>query len=183
MNFQIATNQIEGLKIIEPKLFKDSRGYFFEAYKIEAFKEFGIDQELVQTNQSFSYRNVIRGLHFQTSAHAQAKLVRCLSGEIYDVAVDLRANSKTFGQFFGINLSAQNHLMFYIPVGFAHGFSVLSETAEVYYNVFGGVYNKESEGGIRFDDPNLKIDWKVKNPIVSDKDLILPFFDKSKKIF
>jgi dTDP-4-dehydrorhamnose 3,5-epimerase len=183
MNFTITTNEFESLKVIEPKLFKDNRGYFYETYKTAAFKEIGIVDEMVQTNQSFSHRNVVRGLHFQTGIYAQAKLVRCLSGEIYDVAVDLRKNSPTFGKFFGINLSAQNRLMLYIPIGFAHGFSVLSSEAEVSYNVFGGEYNKESEGGIRFDDPILKIDWKIKDPIVSDKDLILPFFNDSKNFF
>ncbi len=183
MNFTVTTNEFEGLKIIEPKLFKDGRGYFFETYKKTAFEQFGVADKIVQTNQSFSSQNVVRGLHFQTGKHAQAKLVRCLSGEIYDVAVDLRKNSPTFGQFFGINLSAQNHLMFYIPIGFAHGFSVLSNTAEVPYDVFGGEYNKESEAGIRFDDPILKIDWKVKDPILSDKDLLLPYFDDSKNFF
>ncbi len=183
MNFTVTTNQFEGLKIIEPKLFKDSRGYFYETYKTAAFKEIGIADELVQTNQSFSYENVVRGLHFQTGEHAQAKLVRCLRGEIYDVAVDLRKNSPTFGKFFGIHLSDKNHLMFYIPVGFAHGFSVLSYEAEVSYNVFGGSYNKESEGGIRFDDPSLEIDWQVTNPIVSEKDLVLPFINDLKILF
>ena len=183
MNFSVTNSSIKGLQIIEPKLFKDSRGYFFETYKTKAFKEFGIADELVQTNQSFSRKNVVRGLHFQTGKYAQAKLVRCLSGEIYDVAVDLRKDSPTFGKFFGINLSAQNHLMLYIPIGFAHGFSVLSNEAEVSYNVFGGEYNKESEGGIRFDDSTLKIDWKVKEPIVSDKDLILPFLNDLKNFF
>lgn len=183
MNFSISNTAIEGLKIIEPKLFKDSRGYFYETYKAAAFKEIGIAGEMVQTNQSFSHQNVVRGLHFQTGAHAQAKLVRCLSGEIYDVAVDLRKNSPTFGKFFGINLSSQNRLMLYIPIGFVHGFSVLSSEAEVSYNVFGGEYNKESEAGFRFDDPTLKIDWKVANPIVSEKDLILPYFNDLKNFF
>lgn len=183
MNFIVETNQFSGLKIITPKLFKDSRGYFFETYKASAFKEFGLADDFIQTNQSFSFQNVVRGLHFQTGQSAQAKLVRCLRGEIYDVAVDLRKNSPTFGKFFGIHLSAENNVMFYIPVGFAHGFSVLSEEAEVSYNVSGGEYDQKSEAGIRFDDPSLAIDWKVKNPIVSDKDQILPFLNDLPNFF
>ena len=120
-------------------------------------------------------QNVVRGLHFQSGKNAQAKLVRCLKGEIYDVAVDLRKSSPTFGKFFGINLSYDNNNMLYIPVGFAHGFSVLSADAEVSYNV-SAEWDRDAEGGIRFDDPDLKIDWKISDPIVSEKDKILPFF-------
>ncbi len=183
MNFTVATNEIAGLKIITPKIFKDSRGYFFETYKASVFKEFGLEDKFIQTNQSFSFQNVVRGLHFQTGNSAQAKLVRCLRGEIYDVAVDLRKSSPTFGKFFGLNLSAENRVMFYIPVGFAHGFSVLSKEAEVSYEVSGSEYDPKSESGIRFDDPSLAIDWKVKNPIVSDKDLVLPFLSDLKFFF
>lgn len=183
MNFSVSETKIEGLKLITPRVFKDNRGYFFESYKSSSFREIGINDVFIQSNQSFSYKNVIRGLHFQNKESAQAKLVRCLSGEIYDIAVDLRTNSKTFGQYFGVNLSAENRIMFYIPQGFAHGFSVLSESAEVYYNVSGGEYDPKAESGIRFDDPFFKIDWKVKTPIISDKDLILPFFDNSKHYF
>ena len=183
MNFQVTTNNFEGIKIIEPKIFKDSRGYFFETYKASSFKEFGIKDDFNQANQSFSTKGVIRGLHFQTGKSAQAKLVRCLSGEIYDVAVDLRKSSPTFGKYFGLNLSSQNHVVLYIPAGFAHGFSILSEEAEVFYNVSGCEYDPKSESGIRFDDPALAIDWKVKNPIVSDKDKILPFLRDLKNFF
>lgn len=183
MNFEIKTTNLEGLKIITPKIFKDSRGYFFETYKASAFKEFGLDDDFIQTNQSFSFQNVVRGLHFQTGKSAQAKLVKCLRGEIYDVAVDLRKASPTFGKFFGINLSAENRVMFYIPVGFAHGFSVLSEEAEVSYNVSGGEYDPKAEAGIRFDDPSLAIDWKVREPIVSEKDKILPLFNDLQNFF
>ncbi len=175
-NFEVETVYISDLKIITPRLFKDSRGYFFESYKHSAFKEIGINDNFIQSNQSLSYKGVVRGLHFQIGNSAQAKLVRCLRGEVYDVAVDLRKNSPTFGQHFGINLSAENRAMLYIPIGFAHGFSVLSDEAEVFYNVSGGEYNPKSEGGIRFDDPSLAIDWKVSNPIVSEKDLLLPLF-------
>ncbi len=183
MNFTIETKEIEGLKIITPRIFQDSRGYFFESYKHSAFKEIGINDNFIQSNQSLSYKGVIRGLHFQIGNSAQAKLVRCLRGEIYDVAVDLRKNSPTFGKCFGLNLSAENHKMLYIPIGFAHGFSVLSDEAEVFYNVSGGEYDPKAEGGIRFDDPSLAIDWKVSDPIVSDKDLELPFFSDLKTFF
>jgi dTDP-4-dehydrorhamnose 3,5-epimerase len=183
MNFTVETNQFSGLKIIVPKTFKDSRGYFFETYKASAFKELGLADNFIQTNQSFSFQNVVRGLHFQTGKSAQAKLVRCLRGEIYDVAVDLRKNSPTYGKFFGIHLSAENKAMLYIPLGFAHGFSALSFEAEVSYNVSGSEYDQKLEAGIRFDDPTLAIDWKVKNPIVSDKDQILPFLNDLPNFF
>ncbi len=182
MNFHVTSNEFGDLKIIVPKLFLDNRGYFFETYKSSVFKKIGIDECSIQTNQSFSYRNVVRGLHYQSGKNAQAKLVRCLRGEIYDVAVDLRKSSSTFGKFFGINLSHKNNTMLYIPVGFAHGFSVLSFDAEVSYNV-SAEYDKEVEGGIRFDDPDLNIDWKVGSPIVSEKDKILPFFKGLKSPF
>lgn len=183
MNFNVTTNQFPGLKIIEPKLLKDERGYFFESYKSSSFKAFGIEDNFIQSNQSFSYRNVIRGLHFQTGKSAQAKLVRCIRGEIYDVVVDLRKSSPTFGKSFGINLSAENKIMFYIPIGFAHGFSVLSAEAEVFYDISGCEYDPKAEAGIRFDDPTLAIDWKIKNPIVSNKDKILPLLSDLKNFF
>ncbi len=183
MNFIITKTQFDGLRIIEPNLFKDNRGYFYENYKSSSFTEIGLHTNFIQANQSFSYKNVIRGLHFQSKESAQTKLVRCISGEIYDVAVDLRKDSTTFGKYFGINLSSQNKIMLYIPKGFAHGFSVLSENAEVCYEIAGSEYSPKSELGIRFDDPILKIDWKITKPIISEKDLLLPFFDNSKEYF
>ncbi len=183
MNFKVETNQFKGVKIITPRIFSDSRGFFYETYKMSAFKELGIDDEFVQSNHSFSHKDVVRGLHFQTGETAQAKLVRCLRGEIYDVVADLRKGSTTFGRFFGINLSAENKIMLYIPRGFAHGFSVLSNEAEVHYSISGGEYDIKAESGIRFDDPVLNIDWKVQNPVVSDKDLDLPFFKNLQNFF
>jgi len=174
MNFEKVETYIEGLFAIRPRLFPDERGFFFETYKYSHFDSLGIKEKIIQVNQSKSLENVIRGLHLQVGRYAQAKLVRCISGIIYDVAVDLRHNSRTFGKHFGIELSSENNMMLYIPVGFAHGFSVLSKDAEVIYDVFGGEYNKESERGIIYNDIDLSIDWKVKNPIVSNKDLILP---------
>ncbi|MGN6165283.1 MAG: dTDP-4-dehydrorhamnose 3,5-epimerase, partial [Flavisolibacter sp.] len=141
---------IEDLLVFEPKVFEDNRGYFFEAYNAQVFSETGIDIKFVQDNQSKSSYGVIRGLHYQQNPYAQAKLVRVLEGKILDVAVDIRKGSSTFGQHFSIELSAENKKQLFLPSGFAHGFSVLSETAIVLYkcNAF---YNKESEGGIKFD--------------------------------
>lgn len=175
--------EIADLIIIEPQVFEDSRGHFFETYKFSQFFAKGISDKIVQINQSFSNQNVVRGLHFQANPHGQAKLVKCLEGEIYDVAVDLRKSSPTFGKYFGINLSSENKKMLYIPVGFAHGFSVISSTAKVEYAVFGGEYAPQSEGGIKFDDADLKINWQVENPIVSDKDRVLPALKDLKQLF
>lgn len=168
---------IKDLVIINPVVFEDSRGCFFEAYNKDKFALNGITFQFIQDNQSFSKRGVIRGLHLQDIPFAQAKLVRVLEGEILDVAVDLRKNSSTYGQHVSVVLSAENKKQLMVPHGFAHGFSVLSETASVLYKV-DQVYHKESERGIRFDDPALGIDWKVlpEEIIVSDKDLVLPDF-------
>jgi dTDP-4-dehydrorhamnose 3,5-epimerase len=168
---------IQDLVIITPTVFEDSRGYFFEAYNQAKFHENGIMYQFIQDNQSFSKKGVIRGLHLQINPFAQAKLVRVLQGEILDVAVDLRKNSATYGQHFSVVLSAENKKQLMVPHGFAHGFSVLSETASVLYKV-DQLYNKESERGIRYDDPTLAIDWQVspEEVIVSEKDLVLPGF-------
>jgi dTDP-4-dehydrorhamnose 3,5-epimerase len=168
---------IQELVIINPTVFEDSRGYFFEAYNQAKFHENGIMYDFIQDNQSFSKRGVIRGLHLQINPFAQAKLVRVLQGEILDVAVDLRKNSPTYGQHVSVVLSAENKKQLMVPHGFAHGFSVLSETASVMYKV-DQLYHKDSERGIRYDDATLNIDWQV-NPeevIVSEKDLVLPGF-------
>ena len=166
---------IEGLLVFEPKVFEDSRGYFFEAYNADTFSANGVQYRFVQDNQSSSSFGVIRGLHFQRNPHAQTKLVRALSGKILDVAVDIRAGSSTYGKVFSIELSGENKKQLLIPQGFAHGFSVLSERAEVFYKC-DSFYNKESDGGIYFGDPALAIDWKIDaaNAIISDKDLSLP---------
>ncbi|WP_338646118.1 dTDP-4-dehydrorhamnose 3,5-epimerase [Flavobacterium sp. KS-LB2] len=174
----IEQTTIKDLVIINPAVFNDERGYFFEAYNQAKFHENGIMYQFIQDNQSFSKRGVIRGLHLQINPFAQAKLVRVLEGEILDVAVDLRKNSATYGQHFSVVLSAANKKQLMVPHGFAHGFSVLSETASVMYKV-DQLYHKESERGIRYDDPTLAIDWQL-NPeevIVSEKDLVLPGFD------
>lgn len=168
---------IKDLVVIHPSIFDDDRGYFFEAYNEGKFQQEGINYKFIQDNQSFSKRGVIRGLHLQINPFAQAKLVRVLEGEILDVAVDLRKKSSTYGQYFSVVLSAENRKQLMVPPGFAHGFSVLSETASVLYKV-DQIYDKISERGIRFDDPTFNIDWQLEGNevIVSEKDLVLPFF-------
>jgi len=175
----IEQTPIQDLVIINPIVFNDERGYFFEAYNKAKFNANGILYDFIQDNQSFSKSGVIRGLHLQINPFAQAKLVRVLDGEILDVAVDLRKNSATYGQHFSVLLSAENKKQLMVPHGFAHGFSVLSETASVMYKV-DQLYHKESERGIRYDDPTLNIDWQVdpNEIIVSEKDLILPSFEE-----
>lgn len=174
---KIETTPIQDLVIINPTVFQDERGYFMESYNQQKFAELGITIDFVQDNQSFSKQGTLRGLHYQNPPFAQTKLVRVLQGEIIDVAVDIRKNSPTYGQHFAIKLSAENKKQLLIPQGFAHGFSVVSETAVVLYKC-DQFYNKASEGGIRFDDPALNIDWGIdlKTAIVSDKDIELPNF-------
>jgi dTDP-4-dehydrorhamnose 3,5-epimerase len=173
----IETTPIQDLVIINPTVFEDARGYFFEAYNQSTLVAEGININFVQDNQSFSKRGTLRGLHYQNPPFAQTKLVRVLQGEIMDVVVDLREESPTYGQHFAIKLSAENKKQLLIPHGFAHGFSVLSETAIVFYKC-DQFYNKASEGGIRFDDPALNINWGIDltTAIVSDKDMELPNF-------
>ncbi len=168
---------IEGLIVITPKVFADNRGYFFESYNKRAWAEAGITADFVQDNESLSSQNTLRGLHCQKPPFTQAKLVRVLEGAVWDVAVDLRKNSPTFGQWFGVELSAENKKQFFIPRGFAHGFSVLTETAKFAYKC-DNFYNKESEGAVRFDDPELTVDWKIdlSKAVLSDKDLKNPLF-------
>lgn len=168
---------IPGLLVFEPKVFEDSRGYFFEAYNQQTFLQAGVDRTFIQDNQSKSSFGVIRGLHFQLNPHAQTKLVRALEGRILDVVVDIRKGSPTYGKSFSIELSADNKKQLLVPAGFAHGFSVLSATAIVLYKC-DQLYNKESEGGIRYNDPSLNIDWKIPagSEIVSEKDVQLPLF-------
>lgn len=171
---------IPGLLVAAPSIFADSRGYFFEAYNETVFAQNGITCTFVQDNQSRSSRGVIRGLHYQNNPFAQSKLVRVLDGTIIDVAVDIRKGSPTFGEHFAIELSAENQKQLFIPAGFAHGFSVLSETAVVMYKC-DNLYNKASEGGILFSDPALNIDWGISpdEAVVSDKDRELPFINDS----
>lgn len=165
----------QGLFIFEPRVFEDSRGYFFESFNDRLFRDFGIGTQWVQDNQSGSSYGVIRGLHYQLPPNAQTKLVRVLRGEILDAVVDIRKGSPTYGKAFTVLLSAENKKQLFVPKGFAHGFSVLSPQAEVLYKC-DGFYARESEGGIIYNDPALAIDWQVPQgkAIISDKDLELP---------
>ncbi len=169
--------EIEGVLIVEPRIFKDDRGYFFESYNKEKMAQIGITADFIQDNQSKSSYGTIRGLHFQKGEYAQAKLVRVLEGKVLDVAVDLRENSSTYGQHVAVELSAENNRQLFIPRGFAHGFSVLSETAVFAYKC-DNVYNKESEGSLRYNDENIAIDWQIDldKALLSEKDQNAPLF-------
>lgn len=169
----VETCEIEGLKVITPTVFGDARGYFMETYNYQDFKEAGIDQIFVQDNQSASAKNVLRGLHFQIR-YPQDKLVRVIRGEVFDVAVDLRQGSKTYGKWFGLVLSEQNKKQFYIPKNFAHGFAVLSDYAEFAYKC-SDFYHPNDEGGIRYDDPDIAVRW----PLPEGLELIMTDKDKS----
>jgi dTDP-4-dehydrorhamnose 3,5-epimerase len=173
----ITSSALPGLLIFEPRVFEDSRGYFFESYNSNVFAEAGVHIKFVQDNQAKSCYGVLRGLHFQKAPHAQTKLIRVLSGKILDVVVDVRLGSPTYGQVFTLELSAENKKQLLVPKGFAHGYSVLSETAEVLYKC-DEFYHKESEGGIMYNDPQLNIDWQIpnENAIVSEKDTLHPNF-------
>ena len=165
----------EGLLIFEPKVWEDSRGYFFESYNRQTFEEAGIDADFVQDNQARSTFGVLRGLHFQKPPFEQAKLVRVTEGAVFDVAVDLRPGSSTWGQWYGLVLSAENKRQLFLPRGFAHGYVVITPTAEFCYKC-DNFYSKAHEGGLRYDDPHLKIEWPVEQAQLqlSEKDLLLP---------
>ncbi len=165
---------IPGLLLIEPRVHVDDRGYFLEMYKESEFRMHGISIPFVQDNHSLSFRGVVRGLHFQREPREQGKLVRAVHGLVWDVAVDVRPGSPTFGRWYGTNLSSENQLMMYIPPGFAHGFQTLSEEAHFCYKCT-AEYDRESEGGIRWDDPDLAIPWPLPGTRVSEKDASLPF--------
>lgn len=174
----------ENLFVIQPRVFEDHRGYFFESYNEQKFLEHDLSYHFVQDNESLSSYGIIRGLHYQLEPRAQAKLVRVIYGKIFDVAVDLREYSETFGQWHGTELSGENKKQMLIPKGFAHGFSVLSDSAIVFYKC-DNFYAPDYERGIHFQDPQINIDWKI-NPnqaIVSDKDQALPNFDNADKNF
>jgi len=169
---------ISGLFIIEPQVFSDDRGFFFESYNHKNFAENGINVNFVQDNHSHSIKNVLRGLHFQKAPYAQDKLIRVVNGEVFDVAVDIRPNSPTYGKHESVILSGENRRMFFIPAGFAHGFCVLSDTVDFLYKC-SNFYSKESERGIIWNDPDLNLPWPVTSPILSLKDQSWP---KLKKI-
>ena len=167
---EIIKTPIKGLLLIKPKIFEDDRGYFFESWSKEFFKNIGLDLDFVQDNQSLSQKGVLRGLHFQNPPFAQGKLVRVIKGAVVDVAVDIRKKSPTYGQHFAVELSEENKTVFWIPPGFAHGFVALKDDTIFTYKCT-GVYNKESEGALIWNDEDLNIDWRVVNPLVSDKDI------------
>jgi dTDP-4-dehydrorhamnose 3,5-epimerase len=181
---ELTETGFKGLVVLKPKIFEDSRGYFYESYNKMILSDNGIHFDFVQDNQSLSSFGTIRGLHYQLIPHAQTKLVRVILGSVYDVAVDIRKGSPTFGKWFGIELSDSNKLQLLIPKGFAHGFSVLSEKAIVMYKT-DDYYNKESERGIAHNDTSLNIDWKipVSNYVISEKDKMLPSFNNSDSNF
>ena len=173
---------IEDLLVIEPRLFKDERGFFYESFNKNNLDKI-VNIVFVQDNESKSYKGVVRGLHFQRPPFEQTKLVRCVSGKILDVAVDLRINSKTYGKSFSIELSSENNKQLFVPKGFAHGFQVLSETAIVNYKV-DNFYNSKSDSGIIWNDKDLSIDWNLDiKPLLSEKDLKLDLFKNLKPPF
>ncbi|WP_027377815.1 dTDP-4-dehydrorhamnose 3,5-epimerase [Kaistella palustris] len=175
---KVTETSLKDCCIIEPTIFEDERGYFFEKFNEKKFEHLtGLNGHFVQDNISKSTYGVLRGLHLQKGEHAQAKLVSCLEGTVWDVAVDLRKDSPTFGKWFGVELSGENKLQFYVPRGFGHGFSVLSETAVFSYKC-DNYYNKESEGGVLWNDSDLQIDWRLAaaDVVLSDKDKIQPTF-------
>jgi dTDP-4-dehydrorhamnose 3,5-epimerase len=173
----VVKTPIEGLLIIEPRVFHDARGYFVETYNEQRYREAGVDAMFVQDNQSCSTYGVVRGLHFQKPPYTQAKLVSCTKGRVLDVAVDLRKESPTYGKWFSVELSEENHRQFYIPRGFAHGFSVLSEQAVFTYKC-DNLYHPEAEGGLLLSDPDVAIDWQVPEDkrVISEKDTKHPLF-------
>lgn len=172
---EIIKTKIPDLVIVKPKVFKDVRGYFFESYNKSTFKEIGLDELFVQDNESKSMKGVLRGLHFQNPPYTQGKLVRVIKGAVLDVAVDLRKGSSTYGQWEGVELNEENKLMYWVPPGFAHGFLTLEDNTIFSYKCT-QVYNKNSEGSIRWNDPVLNIKWGNISPVLSEKDMAAPLF-------
>lgn len=180
---KLIETKIKDLYIIDPRVFGDDRGYFFESFNSQTFQELiGEEVEFVQDNQSMSGENIVRGLHFQNPPFAQGKLVRVIKGEVIDVAVDIRKDSPTYGEHVSVRLSGENNRMFWIPPGFAHGFSSLEEGTIFSYKCT-NYYSKESEGSVAWDDPELNINWGVENPIISEKDQESPLFRDLKSKF
>lgn len=173
MPFFFTKLEIPEILLVEPKVFKDMRGFFSETYKYSDFAQIGIKEHFVQDNYSYSIKGVLRGLHYQKEPHAQGKLVQCMKGKIFDVAVDIRRGSQTFGRWVGSELSEENNLMLYVPPAFAHGFVVLSDTARVIYKCT-KEYSPENDRGIIWNDPDVGIQWPIKNPVLSEKDMKHP---------
>ena len=179
---EIIKTPINDLLIIEPQVFRDERGYFFESFNHQKFIETGLNLNFIQDNESKSQKGVLRGLHFQNPPYAQGKLVRVIKGSIIDVAVDIRKSSLTYGQFFKIELNENNKTMLWIPPGFAHGFITLEDNTIFSYKCT-NIYNKESEGSIFWNDKTLNIDWEIDNPVLSEKDKNAPLFATFKSKF
>tara|TARA_B100001250_G_C19730890_1_gene758440 strand:+ start:210 stop:752 length:543 start_codon:yes stop_codon:yes gene_type:complete len=179
---EIIKTAIEGLLIIKPKVFRDERGHFFESWSKKAYQNIGLDLVFVQDNQSLSQKGVLRGLHFQNPPFAQGKLVQVVKGSVIDVVVDIRKNSTTYGEHFAVKLSEENQTTFWIPEGFAHGFVALENDTIFTYKCT-GVYNKDSEGALVWNDVDLNIDWGVENPLVSEKDMLAASFNNFKSQF
>lgn len=179
---EIIKTEIPGLLIIKPQVFEDDRGYFFESYNREKFVRAGIPQSFVQDNESKSQKGVLRGLHFQNPPYAQGKLVRVMKGRVLDVAVDIRKGSPTYGKWASIQLSDSNKFMYWVPAGMAHGFVTLEDETVFFYKCT-NLYNKTSEESIRWDDPDLNIDWGIENPVLSEKDKQAPSFKNFKTKF
>jgi len=176
---KIEKTKLEGVIIIEPDVYGDERGWFMESYNKQRMQEFGIDVEFVQDNCSFSsQKGTLRGLHFQNKPNAQSKLIRCTQGKVLDVAVDLRKDSLTFKQWISVELTGENKKQLFIPKGFAHGFLTLSDNVEFQYKV-DEYYSKDSDRSIRFDDPEINVDWQIEDPILSDKDKSAPLLKDS----
>lgn len=167
---EISETILKGVFVIKPKVFEDPRGYFFESYNQKAFKEAGLNLDFVQDNQSLSQKGVLRGLHFQNNPHAQGKLVRVITGSVFDVAVDIRKSSATYGKWFGLELNAENKWMMYIPEGFAHGFATLRDNTIFSYKCT-NFYNKSAEDCLLWNDPDIGIQWGINEPLLSEKDM------------
>lgn len=178
----ISQTPINGLLLVEPKVFKDPRGYFYESYSKRLFESAGINYNFVQDNQSLSQKNVLRGLHFQKPPHEQGKLVRVIKGSVQDVAVDIRKNSPDYGKHYSVVLSDTNHLMLWIPPGFAHGFLTLEDNTIFQYKCT-NYYNKSAEDAIRWNDASLHINWQSNDPVLSEKDSVAQLFSSFKSLF
>jgi len=182
MPMKITETRLPGLLIIDPNVFGDKRGYFFESYNAEVFRQAGLEMEFLQDNESCSGKGILRGLHFQEPPYEQGKLVRVARGGVMDVSVDIRKGSPTFGKWEAFELTEQNKRMVYIPPGFAHGFVTLEENTIFIYKCT-NIYHKESENSIRWDDPDLNIDWGISEPVISDKDRTAPLFREMESPF
>ena len=174
---KVITTNLEGLLILEPTVFGDERGYFYESFRSDVLQEYDSKLDFVQDNQSYSHKGILRGLHFQNNPDAQGKLVRVINGAVLDVAVDIRKESKTYGKHVSVRLDGDNKRMLYVPPGFAHGFVTLEDHTLFLYKCT-NYYRKESEGSVKWDSPELGIDWGIDNPVLSSKDIDAPLFSE-----